>query len=854
MVDESSTSVYDDLLDSGGFKETLDELLEELVMRDLGEIENDTPVQVDEYNWTCSFLALSDDDAHKKQALTYAVLLYVLNRGKKEEPRYRRLLFLILNRLGNLPAIQNFEDMDQEDLLVEVSGSSDMALFSELGITDRKYDYGDFYLTDFQKRIWDAIQNRNHIAISGPTSSGKSFIIRKYLSSLYDQTQDSDKNFEAVYVVPTKALITEVQTELRQKLSDEITVANGVHFENDDYGDFILVLTPERCINLLDYDDTDFDFDLIFLDEIQNLEGGGRGVLFGNIIENMNRNWSDTRIITAGPYLDEPGEVLSEITTEETESITTLFTPVIQIENRMHFDSYASEIDIKIESPIGEPVETSVKRPTGFSKSTSQKGKAAKFIQNFGSNSQNLVYAHRTDSAEHYAEEIANENRLQEKSEDLQDLIDFLSTNIHEEYTLVKSLERGVAFHHGKVPDVARNEIESLYRDGELHTLVCTPTLLQGVNLPAEKILVIKPKKARREGPDEYLSKFELKNLTGRVGRTGSRSYGTIYYIENEHEDYYEKTVGEDPTKSVQSATTKILDEDLPDILHHLGEEDISSITDDGLRYTLTLLRNKYIKYGGDEVESYLERQDVDSAHKNEIISILMELDTDLSIPPHILRKNPTLDPLLQDKLYKSIELDPDMYVIDLYGRDFFETFERTTKQLNRIFKFAKDSDFGVLDDTNPADVPAEAVNLTPLRINSFYWLQGRTYRDIIERMINNDKTSVDKGDENKAVREVMKLINHDTTYLLAKHYKLLSDIMSERVDVPDYMETLDQKLELGHRNPIIIELMSRGVNRSVAASLDIPRDIDDVDSYLRSKRNGFDPIVRRDLENNGII
>jgi len=72
-------------------------------------------------------------------------------------------------------------------------------------------------LSSFQKDILNALQAGKDIAISGPTSSGKSFILRKYIQS----ELKSEHGFEAIYVVPTRALIAEVSEKL-SSLNDDL--------------------------------------------------------------------------------------------------------------------------------------------------------------------------------------------------------------------------------------------------------------------------------------------------------------------------------------------------------------------------------------------------------------------------------------------------------------------------------------------------------------------------------------------------------------------------------------------------------------------------------------------------------
>jgi replicative superfamily II helicase len=71
-------------------------------------------------------------------------------------------------------------------------------------------------------------------------------------------------------------------------------------------------------------------------------------------------------------------------------------------------------------------------------------------------------------------------------------LIKFVREHIHKDYFLVTTLAHGVAFHHGKMPQEVREMVEQCFSDpdSQLQFVVCTSTLLEGVNLPAKNIFV----------------------------------------------------------------------------------------------------------------------------------------------------------------------------------------------------------------------------------------------------------------------------------------------------------------------------------------------------------------------------
>ncbi|EBD8127091.1 DEAD/DEAH box helicase, partial [Salmonella enterica] len=163
----------------------------------------------------------------------------------------------------------------------------------------------------------------------------------------------------------------------------------------------------------------------------------------------------------------------------------------------------------------------------------------------------------KKNMAEGWALSVANDDQDNHKvidNEKIKNLCSFLESEIHPLYSLVRCIKKGVAFHHGGLLDVARLEIEDLFSSGVIKNLVCTSTLLQGVNLPADRIVVISPKIGNYE-----LSQFEFLNLIGRAGRINTSLYGEIFCIELSDEEWAEERIkNEDKKEIVSSVLNKL--------------------------------------------------------------------------------------------------------------------------------------------------------------------------------------------------------------------------------------------------------------------------------------------------------
>ncbi len=74
-----------------------------------------------------------------------------------------------------------------------------------------------YTLTDTQYEIFYKMLKAPHFSFSGPTSLGKSFIMRRYIEKIIEK---SDSNI--VILVPSKALINQVSNDLKDELGEKL--------------------------------------------------------------------------------------------------------------------------------------------------------------------------------------------------------------------------------------------------------------------------------------------------------------------------------------------------------------------------------------------------------------------------------------------------------------------------------------------------------------------------------------------------------------------------------------------------------------------------------------------------------
>jgi len=95
------------------------------------------------------------------------------------------------------------------------------------------------------------------------------------------------------------------------------------------------------------------------------------------------------------------------------------------------------------------------------------------------------------------------------------------------------TLKSSATAHHGLLLPYERDLAERLYsRDGGLRVLAATPTLAQGMNLPADLVIIAEDSRFDREtNRRDLLDAAALLNAAGRAGRAGQSASGIVLIV-----------------------------------------------------------------------------------------------------------------------------------------------------------------------------------------------------------------------------------------------------------------------------------------------------------------------------------
>ena len=182
-------------------------------------------------------------------------------------------------------------------------------------------------------------------------------------------------------------------------------------------------------------------------------------------------------------------------------------------------------------------------------------------------------------------------------SDVLDEFVEWASNEIHEEWSILKALKKGVLVHHGQLPLGVRMLQLELFDnpDSGYDIMLCTSTLLEGVNTACENIIITKPARNKTE-----FDAFDFFNLVGRTGRLCKYYLGTAYYIRGNNDREYRK---EEALKSIEfELTDNSIDMDInsekyrdhPEFVSFLKEMGISY--DDYIKHFATQFRYKTVK------------------------------------------------------------------------------------------------------------------------------------------------------------------------------------------------------------------------------------------------------------------
>ncbi|WP_026531317.1 DEAD/DEAH box helicase [Haematomicrobium sanguinis] len=470
---------------------------------------------------------LSFSDAAEDRNMAYRIVAQV-SQLHTIDFELRAYGTAILSKLGNFPGLDHLRELcgGLPVLPIEREVERQAKLH-----TQRTSD-GNLVFTDAQYEIRRALATPGFFSFSGPTSIGKSFILKDYIKSLL--AKDELAGSAIVVLVPTRALITQLVDDFRREITDS-RVHVGAFPQTSpllqrQFDRSVLVLTPERLIRYLSSGRLPVRY--LFVDEAQKIAAvkDERSSLYYHAIYETTRRYA-TQLVFASPNIPNPGIFLEIFGHLGEQSLSVQDRTVSQ--NRYYVNPHTQRASYFKASLSGGPLEE-------HELEHQLPGTVNGLLATLGARAANLVYCNSTGATVELARAFALSRPLVTLTPTLESLIEFASTSVHVDYYLITCLRHGVAFHHGRMPYEVRARIEAIFLDGSgpLDFIFCTSTLLEGVNLPAKNIFVLTEKHG--SAPFEQV---DFENLVGRAGRLTREFSGNVICVPINESSWTDKTL-----------------------------------------------------------------------------------------------------------------------------------------------------------------------------------------------------------------------------------------------------------------------------------------------------------------------
>jgi hypothetical protein len=359
---------------------------------------------------------------------------------------------------------------------------------ARLGVADqlalemhRPVDFaGDTVFHRAQARVYHLLLRGENVALSAPTSFGKSLIV--------DAVIAEGRHEKVAVIVPTIALIDETRRRLFTRFGDRYKIIT--HVGQRPAERTIFVLTPERVAEMDGIDDVTF----FAIDEFYKLDPRIEPERSGAMNEALYRlHTRKAQFFLLGPNINE---------------LPAAFTAGYQCHfERTDFATVATEVIRVYASPESRPAEL------------------ARIVTERTANGEpTLIYCRSPESARTVARELARSLDRPTRDE-VTDVVEWAAANYHPEWGFVEALSRGIGLHHGPMPRALQQFVARAFNNGGIDVLVCTSTLIEGVNTSAKNVIIYD----HSIGNNRSLDYFTYQNIKGRSGRMGRHFIGRVY-------------------------------------------------------------------------------------------------------------------------------------------------------------------------------------------------------------------------------------------------------------------------------------------------------------------------------------
>ena len=376
------------------------------------------------------------------------------------------------------------------------------------------------------------------MAIKMPTSAGKTTLVELVTADALDADDDG----VAVVLAPTKALVRQLSSDLRKALPDTVSVRSshgGLDFDIEGpTADGLLnttgvvVVTPERFDLEWRQHVTSLDnsaigrIRVLVVDEAHLITEMGRGPRLELILGRAIR--TGIRLLLLSSQLPVGDNLASWI---DGKSLESDWTPT-WLQRFVYFRSADKKLGL-LQREGGDPLEvltlTGSKKPKNDECHRSRAQEAAALAARHHADGLVVIYSHQRVRIDGLVTAV-DERFATEPPIDSSELKALAAPLDAPDPDYARLLRMGIGVHHANVPRRVRSVIEVAARKSLLRCVICSPTLLEGVDFPTKTVIAAYPPQNDRGQPEIG----KLRNLAGRAGRGGRFASATLIVMTDE--------------------------------------------------------------------------------------------------------------------------------------------------------------------------------------------------------------------------------------------------------------------------------------------------------------------------------
>lgn len=421
----------------------------------------------------CAQINALIENSNKAEARSMVINL--LDKLRRDGNEYTPHINHVIREVGLFPYIDPKTALWEDQVVVE-------AFKANVG------DETPVTLHSAQSHVLKRLLLGDNIAVSAPTSFGKSFIVDAFIAIRQPEN--------VVMIVPTIALADETRRRIEHKFSHKykiITTTDATITERN-----IFIFPQERSFAYLDKLEK---IDMLIVDEFYKassmFDDDRSSSLLSAIIElgriSRQKYYLAPNIHKIADNVFTQGMQFMRLT-----DFKTVITKAAKIYEKRRSDENVDEF---------------------------KKNNLVNILQN--NTAKTLVYAGSYNNINKVSTILADNLPYKETSL-LRDFNDWLKVNYGDSFSLCQLSERGIGIHNGKMHrSLSQIQVKLFECTEGLDTIISTSSIIEGVNTQAEQVIVW----SNKNGLHKF-DYFTYRNIIGRAGRMFKYFVGKVYLLE----------------------------------------------------------------------------------------------------------------------------------------------------------------------------------------------------------------------------------------------------------------------------------------------------------------------------------